>query len=503
MIESKAITTSNDINPVRAKISLIWLAVCLVLLIAAAVLPYVYSLDGEFVLDDVPLIVNNQMVHSIDGIPSAFTHGFIGGIDTSSYYYRPLVTVSYTLNYAISGDDPAGYKSFSLFLHVLATLLVFSLARRIIPGYAGPLAAGFLFAVHPAHTEAVAWISARTDLLATVFGLAALIAFANYLSRDKRTWYAASIVLFVLAMLSKESVLVLPILAVALAMIKRPRRPIRQLTLEILPFVGVVVICLAVKRLVLGYSFSSIPFTAHFGDRLLPAPSFLLDYLRMLFLPGRAQPLWLPPTSIIPIWAAAGWIFLLAIFALPIVLHRRFAAVSFSLAWILISLILVLNIVPILGLRPSERFVYLPSVGVCLLFGIVCAWLIQRRRLAILIAAAVIAYCGVQTYLGAPIWTNEAVVAARMVEGNPKYYKARILAGIIYQSRSDIECAIREFKAASTLEPSNPEPHVKLTAIYREIGDQDAELHELEIISRGGGELGRAAERAIKQLKSE
>ncbi len=463
--------------------------VSIVLLVLAAGIPYLFTLNSEFVLDDNPLIAGDSSVHSFSGITQAFSRGFISGAGMPNSYYRPLVTVSYVLNYALFEAHPWGYKLANVLLHILVTVLVFLLARRVIPKGIAPLSAALLFAVHPAHAEAVSWISARTDLLQSVFSLGALLAFWRYLEADRSRmfrclgWYVASIAFFALAMFSKESALVVPLIIIVLPFYAGKKSSFKFVLGQTIPFVAVVLLYLAAKQSVLGYAFSqNAVFTGLWG-RLLVVPAFVLAYLRMLFIPGLAQPLHIPHTA--PIISVFGWIGLLALVGIPIALWRKSRAIAFAAGWVSIGLLLVLNIVPILGLRPCERFVYFPSIGLALIVGLAVNRLHQWKPFPISVVFGAIAFVlAVQSYAGSVVWRNETSVVARMVEGNPKFHNVRILAGTVYEEHGQPTRAIAEYAAAVALKPNDLQTRLRLIRFYQRTGDNRAMLKEVQAIAR-------------------
>jgi len=471
-----------------------WLAACLVLLVLAAALPYLFSLRAEFVLDDRMMILRDDSVHSLRGIPAAFTKGFLSGIDEKPYYYRPLVTASYALNYAMFGQNPLGYKLTNLLLHVLVTVLVFALARRVLATDSAALASGLIFAVHPAHTEAVAWISARTELLAALFGLASVLAFLRYVGEGRRGWYAASVAFFLAGILSKENVLVLPLLLAALAWLRRPRPGWRRVCAELIPFAVVALAYLGVRQVVLGYMLSQTR-GPHLEMRLLLAGVAILEYLRILVFAGRAEPLYdiFGPAIRSPAIAVAAWVGVVGLAAAAIAIRRRWAAAAFAAAWTLVAILPVTNIVPIPNPIPVERFLYLPSVGFSILFGMAAGWLLGLcpqglrsawRPVSVGVICGVLAYCGLQTYAAAPLWSNDAALVSRMVQRVPRYGDIHKLAGAVYRSRGDDARAVAEYRAAARILPNDPEPVRALALLYRRVGDAGAGAREARKLVR-------------------
>ncbi len=124
--------------------------------------------------------------------------------------FSPLVTLTFALEYRLWKLDPRGFHAVNLFLHVFNALLVFFLIRGIFPSSATAFFTSLLFAIHPLRVESVAWITERKDLLFAFFFLLALRSYGRYLKKDSGRDFLLALLLFVLAILSKMSALVLP-----------------------------------------------------------------------------------------------------------------------------------------------------------------------------------------------------------------------------------------------------------------------------------------------------
>ena len=163
--------SSDPGNRVRhgANASLYWaLAVGL-----TAIACYVNAVGNEFVLDDTRLIRDNLRIRSLANIPHLFASSY-WDVAGPQALYRPLVLVSYAVQYAIHGLSPAGYTAVNIALHAAVSILLFSLVRAIGGSLFAAGVAGIAFAVHPVHTEAVTGISGRPELLAAFFVLLAV-----------------------------------------------------------------------------------------------------------------------------------------------------------------------------------------------------------------------------------------------------------------------------------------------------------------------------------------
>src|SRR3989344_5892833 len=170
---------------------------------STVVLPFFY--------DDIPYVAKNPAIRSLTTIPGAFLHPFS---PAAPGLYRPVTTMSYTLQYALFGLDPRGYHATNVLLHAFVSGLLFLFAFRMFRSVSGALATSLLFAVHSVHTEAVAWVSGQSELLAAFFALLSILSFLRF--RETKGGISSfflilSALLYFLAIGSKEIAAPLPI----------------------------------------------------------------------------------------------------------------------------------------------------------------------------------------------------------------------------------------------------------------------------------------------------
>lgn len=196
-----------------------------------ATLAFLPSIGAGFIFDDRPLIAGNEFVHSWRWLPRAFTTHFWdigtiaedvrGGAEAMRRYYRPLVTVSYLVTWMIAGAKPWAFHLGNVLLHGANAGLVTRAATRWTGSLRLGVGVALLFALHPTRTEAVTWISGRTDVLMLFFVLLALEAFVLFERRRaegvQRAWLAlaAGLLATTAAVLSKEPAALLPFLVLA------------------------------------------------------------------------------------------------------------------------------------------------------------------------------------------------------------------------------------------------------------------------------------------------
>ena len=141
-------------------------AAAVLLIAVVGVAAFWNALGGEFVWDDRSLVLESDYVRHLGNLPDFFLSDFSehSADPHRSGYYRPVILVSYFVDISLWGDRPTGFHATNLLFHILNAILVYGFARSMV-GRRASLIAGLLFAAHPVHTEAVAWVSGRTDLI--------------------------------------------------------------------------------------------------------------------------------------------------------------------------------------------------------------------------------------------------------------------------------------------------------------------------------------------------
>src|SRR4051812_13675142 len=179
--------------------------------VMSAVIVYLNAFGNDFVLDDIGLIRDNVRIRSLANLPHLFASSYWGQSGAQALY-RPLVLVTYALNYAVNGLSTYGYTAVNIALHAAVSLLVFELVRRIGGSLFVAGLTGIAFPVHPVHTEAVTGISGRPELLAAFFFMAAMLLhrLAGGGSQTRAAAYRVGVLIcFACALLSKESAMTL------------------------------------------------------------------------------------------------------------------------------------------------------------------------------------------------------------------------------------------------------------------------------------------------------
>ena len=205
--------------------------ILLMVVILITALLYHGSLKGEFLsYDDTDNITGNMLIRNLSpgSLPAYFR-------STSLFMYSPLTFISYGVDYKISGMDPFFYRLTNLLSHLVNVLLVYLLGFLLLKRNTYALVVAAFFALHPANADAVAWISSRSNLLATCFSLVTLVLYIHYVRRTNYIFYIFSFVAFLFALLSKSAAVMLPFTLFLIDFLES-RKLNAKLILEKVPF---------------------------------------------------------------------------------------------------------------------------------------------------------------------------------------------------------------------------------------------------------------------------
>jgi hypothetical protein len=264
-------------------------------LLLVTALPFLPGLTAGFVGDDFMILSRVRHAERVADLAAFFRAEFFG-------FYRPLGFVSHALDWRLWGLQPVAFHATSLVLHLANTALVFVLTARLAGGLAAG-AAALLFGLHAPSHEAVLWSAARFDLLATAWGLGALI----LTTAGGRRTYVTGLACFALALLSKESVVALPVAVLGYDVLVR-RLPGRAAATRVLPLL-VVLAGYAIAR----SQAAGLPVAG--GSSRLPKLAALLGALAVLFLVAAVNPATWRRASArarMPLAAAAGLLLAIA-----------------------------------------------------------------------------------------------------------------------------------------------------------------------------------------------
>ncbi|HWZ57373.1 MAG TPA: hypothetical protein VNW46_00250 [Gemmatimonadaceae bacterium] len=406
-----------------------------VAIVCTVVLCYVTALAGGWTLDDPYVILGNPLVHTPTVIWAAFTHPYWpAGLGWGQY--RPLVILAFALDWAVSSGAPWWFHLVNLAWHAAASILVWRLARALLPSpeaLPGAVVAALWFAVQPVHVEAVASIVGRSDIMAATFVLAGLLAHRQG-QRRAIMWYA-------LALGSKESGAVLVGLALCYDILCTPdwratlaaRRHLYVGYLLVLAGYGAALAMLFQGKELVQPALLWVGMPAI--DRWLTMCAVIPHYVRLMLVPAQLLvdygPAVVEPQYGLTVPVGLGVAFLAAWIAGVVAARRAAPAVAFGLLWFAVSVAPIANVLFASGVVLAERTLYLPSVGVALVMGWAADRLLTTRppvaRVALAAAALLLV---VRTWTRIPLWhDNKSVIVGSLID-EPDSYRMHALAAV-------------------------------------------------------------------------
>ena len=426
------------------------------ILVLVALFVYGNSLFNQFTMDDELYIFRNPQVTE-----SSLTQIFQA--NKTSDVFRPVTFGTLSLNWKLSGDRPFAYHVVNWLLHAGVTVLLFLVLKAILGTQLRcdwvAFAAALLFAVHPIHTEAVASIVGRSELLAAGFLLAAWLFHV-------RGRAILALLCFALALLSKESAIAF----LPLVLAGDYARGKLQRWARYVPIAGATVLYIFVQ------------WKAH-GDRLglerialldnplahLPPLWRVLNALRVAWKYVALQTFPVTLSSdysfdAIPLYAnlrntlSAAVATLAAFAAWGWAIWKRKSGLMLAGAIYVAGFATTANIFVSTGTVMGERLAYLPSAGFCLLIALACTRIkVNHRAAAVAILIVLTAALGVRTLARNRDWKEDLTLYQTDVRAVPGSAKIHSNLGHEYLNRRQFDLARTELQTALNIYPDYPD----------------------------------------------
>jgi len=441
------------------------------------------SLRNPFISVDDPLLITENL--DVQSISAETLKSIFSRFDPE--LYMPFTFLAYQLQYAFSGPHPFTFHLVSLLMHIVNAFLVYVLLGKLTKAPQLSLFAGLLFLVHPLHTEAVVWASAQKDLLSAFFFLASLLAYLSFAETERRKKYYGSLLLFLCGLFSKPTVLLLPFIFLLTDFWNR-RKWGPALFIEKIPFFllsvafGIVGLIgkvqtveagsfgeslltgargslMLLRRMVWPRPLSIIyPYTEHIG---FLSPGFVLPLLFILLLLVFA---WRKRREVPALFVGVVWFFLLVA---PSSLNVR-KGENFG------DLVLT-----------SDRYAYLASIGILLLFIVAVQPVYERilqkhngRKILAVFSAATIAFFGVLTLQYGSQWRSERTLFNHVIRYEPNARFAYKILGDGFRERGLLKEAIESYTAALAIRPTG-RVYIQLGQTYLDSGKLEEAVEAL------------------------
>lgn len=424
--------TSTTHIPFKTKI------LSIVILIVLAVLVYSKLFAAHFISwDDGDVILNNKDVHHFD-LKAFFTSYYVGN-------YAPISMVGFAIDWFIFKGNAAGHHAMSLLFHIVNTVLVFQLVDLILKDKVKALVCALIFCFHPLQVETVAWVSAKNNLVYSLFFLSGLLYYAKFVIIGAKNYYLYALVFFVLSVLSKPSAICFPIVLMLLDYLLNVKISFKSIVLNKIPFF-IIAIILGVATI---YTRTEDKFINQnhayaFHERIGYAGYALLQYIYKFFIPINLSVIYpYPQNKTLSI--VIGYCVIVLLIVVFYKFFKSAKVVVFGLLFFVSNLLLVLQFLPFGEVLTADRYMYLPVIGLSIVLLSVFP---PKEKALKIIGVSLTVIFGTLTFVRAGVWKNSTSLYSDILKKYPHSFVALNSLGAEYMLNKNYDMGLRYLNAA-------------------------------------------------------
>ncbi|OQA00580.1 MAG: TPR repeat-containing protein YrrB [Bacteroidetes bacterium ADurb.Bin408] len=416
----------------------------ILLIIIVTLLIYSRAFFNDFVFwDDDSYIHNNPYIKSlsIDNLYRIFTTPYFAN-------YHPLTTLSYAIEYHFFGLNPLPYHITNVIIHLISTWLIYVFILRLCGQKVTALTVAFIFALHPMHVESVAWISERKDVMYTMFFIAGMNNYLKYLRNSKRIEALfVAFLFFTASVMSKSAAVVFPPVMVLIAYYIKKKLPLRD-WLILIPFF--------IVSLFFGILALNTQHDAMGADKLnsmytLIEKIVLVCYGTFFYIIRFIIPYGFSTFHPYPVAVSGSLPFIY--YTAPIVLLSLVAGifflkkenkrqVVFGILFFILTIILVLQLIPIGDAMVSERYTYLPYTGLAFIAGSFLSKMSIRQNTLLSLGLLLYSlFLTVTTFIQIGVWKDSEHLWTKAIASYPESY-------IAYHNRGNARAELKQYNTA-------------------------------------------------------
>ena len=463
------------------------------ILILAGFTLYANTLPNAMFWDDNDFILRNAFVQNAE-VGKFFTENVIAGAGLISNYWRPVLLLVFSVQWHLFHAWTPGYHFINMSVHIADGVLLFFILLRLFGRRDLALGAAAIFLAHPLATEAVAYVNSLGDSLSALFMFSGILLF----QKKYRVW---PLVMYCLALMSKETAIVMPALLFLIIFFSEKQESCRELSenppvfsvrkrlasaaKKIWPYLLIAALYVFLRATVLNFqnTFNLLNdhtiFTQSVVVRVLTFFRILAVYAGLLFWPSRLH---MERTVEISTVAWHGDVFwggaiFMGLFLSAVLARKRWPVVSFGFLWFLVALAPTSNIaVPINGLL-YEHWLYVPLIGIFLAIlwvGIRISEIYPNAKIALPAFFCLILFAfGIRTVLRNADWRDPIEFYIKTLAYAPASYRLWNNLGMTYAERHEYQSAEDAYQKAIALDPHSSAGFYNLANVYRDTGKAD------------------------------
>ena len=477
-------------------------------LVALILSAYSFALQDHFkTMDDVGSIIQNEWIKDATYLGDIFKSSYFG----RNSYYRPLVSVSYMLEYHFFGLDAFYYYLDNIFIHIASCVILFFVIRRLFRRQMLAFGVALLFAIHPVQWEAITNISGRAILLCGFFIIKSFHFFV--ISEKKPRSYFTAIIFFCTALLSKESAAMFPLILLSYQFFVREELSLKKKILPLIPFFAMDLIYVIIRRLlgITHFFYWNSPQESLLG--FLTFLRSLITHLRLLVFPvdlqfDRSRDLFMSFLNGEVLLTLT--VFILAMAAIFKLRKRIPPLALFFLSWFLIEFIPVCQLIFSIGVQPgristAEHFLYVASIGIFVLMALLWEKIERVNENKKFVSPKLLKWVVAAFYLFLFITTiqqniyasNEIAMFERSLQLSPQNARIRNSLAFSYAKLGDFAEAEKHFRATLSVVPNDGWAIIGLGKSLVDQGKFWEGIQVYERINNAGG-LGHVHEGNLK-----
>ena len=411
---------------------------------------YFKSLFFNFTyLDDYVQVVENPYIKSLNlgSFKKIFSNTFVG-------MYQPATTTLYAFVHSIFDTNPLGYHIFSLMFHFMNALLVFKVLKFLFERKELTYLLTLIFALHPMQVESVSWVSAFSNLVYSFFFLLSFLWYLKFLRKKENSVYFVSLLFFVLACFSKSAAVTLPVILILVDIFQNKSfskvRWINKIPFFIISLIFGLITLLS--RETAGH-LSDLSTDFDIVDRVFLVAHSILFYPVSFVFPFHLSAFYPYPELVNGSLPLLYYLSLPTIIIIGFLLYyfRKQERIWFGTFWFLITIALVLQLIPVGNQIVTDRYIYLPMIGLLILAGSILRKTDQKYIKLLLIFPLFFAYLSFER---TGIWQNDETLWKSVLEKYPNVSQAYNNLGSYALKQNQPDKAFNYFNRAIQLQPN-------------------------------------------------
>jgi len=418
-------------------------------------------------IDDHIYVSNNAFVQkgiSIESVKWAFT-------TLHAEFYHPFTWLSLMLDTHLYGVNPAGYLFSNLLLHILNTILLFTILLKLTRMPVQSTFVAMLFAIHPLHIESVAWIAERKDVLSTLFWMLTIWCYITYVKNPKTSRFILIHLVYLIGLLAKPMLVTLPIILLILDFwpLRRYQSEPHDAENSIGKFIWMVKEKLILFILSAGAGIMTI--IAQYkgggldvmqdlslGDRVSNALVSILVYIFRTIWPENLSVFYPFPLETPLLHVLGSMAYIVVITLLCIHFRNKYPYLIVGWLWYVVTLLPVLGILKVGGFATADRYTYIPLIGLFIVLSWGISDLLRKSQYRKPLSAGLIGMIILGLFLKTTVqlqnWSNSYFLfthAAKVTQGNDFAYHS---LGHIFAANGDFDEAVAQFQKALQINPN-------------------------------------------------